>query len=220
MAISHLARKTTKRLGELLVEAGLLSKEQLDMALAQQRQEGGMLGEILVKRGFVTEADVAKAIAAQYNVPYIEATSYDVNPEVVDLFPIDFMRKNNFAPLDKFRDVLLLVLSSPLSSVTFGQVEKQSGCQLQCLVTSSSSLRELHDKIEEMQKQLAKRKEAAPAKEEKEKEAVAETAVTTSDDEWASLLETVKDADFLKELQQSLNELEINPQAKNEDEEG
>jgi len=215
MAISHLTRKTTKRLGELLIEAGLLTKEQLDVALAIQKQEGGLLGNILAKRQFVSEADVAKTIASQYNVPYIEATAYDVDAEVACLFPIDFMRENQFAPIDRFGDILVLVVSAPLPPAKFAEISKASGCEVQCLVTSSSSLAELHDKIAELQEIQEKRRPAA-----KEKK-VEETTVESeqADEEWSSFMESIKGTDFAKELEESVDKLEITPQPKEEEDE-
>ncbi|MEW6357411.1 MAG: hypothetical protein AB1696_13865 [Planctomycetota bacterium] len=238
MAISHLTRKTTKRLGELLIDAGLITKEQLDHALAEYKQTGGKLGELLVAKGYVTEHDVAVAIASQFNVPYIDASTYTIDGEIAKLFPVDYMREHNFAPLDKFGTILLIAVASPLSSVAFGQIEKDSGCSLQFLVTSSSSLEQLFIKMKEIQEKEGVAAGAA---------GVAETAVKPHDisdraeaeaaalfggggggggqakpgagnEEWSSLLETVADADFLKDLEQSMDQLEFQPGKRDEDE--
>jgi len=234
VAISHLTRKTTKRLGELLIDAGLISKEQLDQALAEYKQTGGKLGELLVAKGYVTEHDVAVAIASQFNVPYIDAATYNVDSEIVKLFPIEYMREHNFAPLDKFGAILLIAVASPLSSVAFGQIEKDSGCSLQFLVTSSSSLEQLYVKVQEIQEKEGVQPGAENADvqaHEISDRAEAEAAAlfggggggdgkgAGSDEEWSSLLETVADADFLKDLEQSMEQLEFQPGEPDDDEE-
>jgi len=233
MAISHLTRKTTKRLGELLIDAGLITKEQLDEALAEYKQTGGKLGELLVAKGYVTENDVAVAIASQFNVPYIDAASYNIESEIATLFSVDFMREHNFAPLDKFGQILLISVASPLSSVAFGQIEKDSGCTVQCLVTSSSSLENVYQRIQEVQETEGVQ---APAGEDPDAkahamsdQAEAEAAAlfggsgekgSAADEEWSSLLETVADADFLKDLDQTMESLEFKPGKPDDEEEG
>ncbi|MHB8874275.1 MAG: GspE/PulE/PilB domain-containing protein [Myxococcaceae bacterium] len=80
----------TKKIGELLVEAGSTTAEEVNAALAAQRANGagGRLGELLVARGKLTRGALAKALAAQFELPFVEVP--EVGPEVARLVPTDF----------------------------------------------------------------------------------------------------------------------------------
>jgi len=73
-------RVLNKQLGELLVERGLITVEQLEEALNKQRQKGGLIGEILVDMGLVKEEDIAQTLTAQYGFPYLPLSNYDIDP--------------------------------------------------------------------------------------------------------------------------------------------
>ena len=64
-------RASTKQLGELLVERGIIDRQQVAIALAYQKENGGLFGEILVRLKFATEEDIAQALTCQYGFPYL-----------------------------------------------------------------------------------------------------------------------------------------------------
>ena len=66
-----MARPEKVRLGEILVQQKLLSEEQLNQALADQKRTGRKLGRVFVENGFVTEEQISGALARQLNIPYI-----------------------------------------------------------------------------------------------------------------------------------------------------
>src|SRR5437870_1649903 len=104
------------RLGNLLVVRGFLSKEDLESALAQQKQVGcgqKLLGEILVELGYCTEDQVVECLATEYRVPYakLEARHYD--PKIVDILPRDFIEQNLVLPLFVVKGKLTLAVSEP-----------------------------------------------------------------------------------------------------------
>ena len=78
-----------KQLGELLVERGIITHQQLDKALAVQKEKGGLIGEILVELGFVKEEDIAQALTAQYGFPYLPLGNYEVNIETINIIPLE-----------------------------------------------------------------------------------------------------------------------------------
>jgi len=78
-----MAEVTTKQLGATLVESGYLSQLKLNEALSEQKRTGRMLGRVLIENNFVTEEQLAKVIATQQSLPYIDLRRYDVVPETV-----------------------------------------------------------------------------------------------------------------------------------------
>ena len=81
------------RLGQLLVEQGLITEAQLDEALAQQKQSGRKLGRVLVDSGIVTEERIATAIARQLGIEFHDLREKDVDPAIASLLPETMARR-------------------------------------------------------------------------------------------------------------------------------
>ena len=96
--MARIHRMTKKRLGELLVDEGLITEQQVQEVLAEQKKTKGLFGEILVSKAYVTESDIARAIARQFSIPFISARGYDIPQEVVNLFPSDMLEKYRYSP--------------------------------------------------------------------------------------------------------------------------
>lgn len=221
--MANIARMTTKRLGEILVDQGLLTPDQLSDALAEKKKTDELLGQILVRKGFVSEADIACAQAIQFNVPYLPASAYEVNPEVAALFPLEFLQKNQFVPVDLFGNVLVVAVSMPLDSDVLGQIEKSTGRTLQIYVSTTTDVEQFQTKLAEIAAKTGSRAHAMPPaprrKEEKPPEPTAAAPAGADkdqgapEDDWQSLISSVSDADFLKELQQNLDRVKADKEA-------
>jgi hypothetical protein len=106
-----------KRLGELLVEAGLIDGLQLESALGHQRQWGGRLGRIVVQMGFVPEHRMLAVLAAKLGVPVADPPPDDLHPRVIAEIPADFAARWLVFPLGLRReargDALVVAMSDP-----------------------------------------------------------------------------------------------------------
>jgi type IV pilus assembly protein PilB len=71
------------RLGDLLMKEGLITKDQLDKALVEQRSSGMRLGYALVKLGFVQETEITKMLARQYRMPAVDLARFEVDPKIL-----------------------------------------------------------------------------------------------------------------------------------------
>ena len=87
------------KLGEVLIDKGLLTKERLELALAHQKVTGTMLGETLIKLGFVSSVEMAMTLADQTGIPFIDLNEYNVTEEAIRLVPKDIAEKIGFIPL-------------------------------------------------------------------------------------------------------------------------
>jgi len=102
-----------KSLGDLLVEAGRITSEQLASALDVQRKENRKLADVLVERGLVTVEEVATALSLHLNVPIIDLKRHTVQPEALSLIPERTARGYNLVPLDIVADSLVVVMEDP-----------------------------------------------------------------------------------------------------------
>ena len=224
----NIARMTTKRLGDILVEQELLTPDQLADALAEQKKTKELLGQILLRKNYISEADIARAQALQFGVPYLPASAYDINPEVAHLFPLDFLQKNQLAPVDLFGKVLVVAFSMPLDSEIIGQIEQSTGRVMQIYVSTQTDVAQFQTKISDILTKQRARPGAAAAAKPKEEAPAAEAAPAAAGaakgegglgDDWQSLLKTVGDAGFMKELEKSLDHVKVEKKDEDEDDE-
>lgn len=105
--------KMKVRLGDLLVQEGVIQNEQLMSALAEQRQTGRKLGATLIAMGLVTEQQLLEILSTHLNVPLIDIDQYSVNPDAVKLLPEIQARRYRALVIDDKGDKLLVAMSDP-----------------------------------------------------------------------------------------------------------
>lgn len=140
--MAKISRMTKKRLGELLVEAGLVSEEQLQHSLQEQRRSGELLGEVMVHLGYVTEDDVASTLVQQFGIPFIRVSQYYISKDMVDLFPEAMLRQYMFAPIDRIGSVLIIVSAGVLNQDIVNELERATGCKVHIYIGVQSDVRE------------------------------------------------------------------------------
>ncbi len=138
--MSGVKRVVLKQLGELLLERGVISKGQLDNALAVQKEQGGLIGRILVNMGFAKEEEIAQAITVQYGFPYLPLGSYEVNLEAMKLIPQNVAEQYNLIAIDKMGEVLTIAMSNPLNIQAVEDIELISHCTVQVFVSTMTDI--------------------------------------------------------------------------------
>jgi len=113
-----------KRLGEVLIERGLISHDQLDDALKLQKTQKGLVGEILVKLGHVTEDSIAWSLAVQYGLAYLPLKSYEMSSQTVKLIPKELAQKYGLVGIDQIGKILTVAMTNPLDNTAIDEVEK------------------------------------------------------------------------------------------------
>jgi len=101
------------RLGDLLIKEGLITKEQLDKALQEQRANGTRIGYNLVKLGFVQETEITKMLARQYRMPAVDLARFEVDPKIVKMIPADLALKHLVLPLKREGRTLTVAMADP-----------------------------------------------------------------------------------------------------------
>lgn len=144
--MKHFQKTTKKQLGELLVERGVISHEQLNLAIEYQKKHGGLLGEVLVDMKFATEKDIAQALTAQYGFPYLPLANYEIDLEVVNSVPENVCRQFCLVPIDKIGKSLTLAMSNPMNTQAAEDVELITGCSVQAFVSTASEIKQTIEK--------------------------------------------------------------------------
>ncbi|CAN5123289.1 type IV-A pilus assembly ATPase PilB [soil metagenome] len=102
-----------ERLGDLLVREGLVTREQLEKALQEQRQNGTRVGYNLVKLGFIQETELTKMLARQYKMPAVDLSRFEVDPRIAKLIPGDLAIKHLVLPLKRDGRTLTVAMADP-----------------------------------------------------------------------------------------------------------
>ncbi|MBL7084980.1 MAG: hypothetical protein ISS43_02590 [Candidatus Omnitrophica bacterium] len=131
-----------EQLGQVLIQRGIVTSEQLEQALKIQKEQGGLLGEILAQLKFATEEDIVQALAIQHDLPYLPLANYDIDPEALKLIPADLARKDSILPVDKMGDILTIVMANPLDSQAIEEIESLTKCKVEIFVATYTELRE------------------------------------------------------------------------------
>lgn len=141
--MARMIRATRKRLGEILVEGGLITEAQLIEALKAQRQSGELLGEALVRMAFASEDDIAGTLVSQFSIPYMPVTKYEISDEVKQLFPPLLLKQYQFVPIDRMGNVLAVVAGGHLTPEILRELEQFAHMRIFVYVGKQSDVREL-----------------------------------------------------------------------------
>jgi type IV pilus assembly protein PilB len=104
---------TTERLGDLLVREGLITRDQLEKALQEQKQNGTRVGYNLVKLGFIAETELTKMLARQFKMPAVDLSRFEVDPRIAKLIPSDLAIKHLVLPLKRDGRTLTVAMADP-----------------------------------------------------------------------------------------------------------
>ncbi len=129
-----------KRLGELLVETGLLSEESLTRVLSEQRTVRKKLGEIIVNQGLATEDEIAQALSLQLGIPLVDLTNTPVEPQAVELIPEKVARKHLIMPISLDERDLHVAMADPLSFEAFEDVRFASGYTVKTTIATRTGV--------------------------------------------------------------------------------
>lgn len=117
----------TKKLGEILIEEGLITEKQLEIALAESKVQHIPLGSILVKMGFVTIKDLKEALGAQMGLKYATAEQLKALPTAVSILPEDFVKMNKVIPLSMTDKSLVVGMVNPNDKKVINEIVYQTG---------------------------------------------------------------------------------------------
>ncbi|MBX3173591.1 MAG: Flp pilus assembly complex ATPase component TadA [Gemmatimonadaceae bacterium] len=102
-----------ERIGDLLVKEGLITRDQLQKALDEQRHSGTRVGYNLIKLGFIQENELTRTLARQYKMPAVDLSKFEVDPKIIKLVPADLATKNLVLPLKRDGRTLTVAMADP-----------------------------------------------------------------------------------------------------------
>ncbi|PKO36291.1 MAG: MSHA biogenesis protein MshE [Betaproteobacteria bacterium HGW-Betaproteobacteria-6] len=136
------------RLGDLLIQHGLLTDEQLKIALDEQKRTGRKLGRVFVESGFVTEEGISQALARQLQIPFIDLKNFTPKPELIKLLPEAPARRFRAMVLEQLPDGRLQVgLSDPTDLQAYDEITRLVRREIDLAVVTESQLLAMVDRV-------------------------------------------------------------------------
>ncbi|MBE5938683.1 MAG: type II secretion system protein GspE [Lachnospiraceae bacterium] len=143
-------RKQKKRIGDMLIAAGVLTEEQLAEALAKQKENGIKLGLLLIQEGYVNEQQVAYTLHKQTGYDMVELSRYEVSSDILKLVPDGTMLKRSCMmpfEFDAFDSQYLRVaMSDPLDIISIDDLQVITGMQITPVIATTSEIMAAIDK--------------------------------------------------------------------------
>ena len=151
MATSRVGQPVSRRLGDILVNEGLISQEQLQRALSEQKGSNEKLGTILVRLQFIHEDQLIGFLSRQYGIPSITLSQLDIDPDVVRLVPAQIARKYEVLPVKRTGNALTLAMADPTNVFALDDVAFMTNLQVLAVVASQGAIRQTIERIYEPQ---------------------------------------------------------------------
>jgi len=141
------ARIKRIRLGDLLVEHKLISEGQLSMALDEQKKSGHKLGRVLIENGYVKEDDVLDLLSRQLSVPFVDLSTFQFKPDVVNKLPEMAARRFRALALEDTPDGLLVGMADPTNIFAYDDLVRVIKGPIKVAVVKESDLVAAIDKV-------------------------------------------------------------------------
>ncbi|MEW6608229.1 MAG: ATPase, T2SS/T4P/T4SS family [bacterium] len=137
------------RLGELLVEAGIITREQLDIALAEKKRSRERLGKILVKLGFTTEGIIMDFLANQLGMEHVNLAEAEISPFSLDVrreVLESIVRRHLAIPISKEDNTLIVAMADPLDVFALDDIKRATKCNIKPVVASENEIKDVIEK--------------------------------------------------------------------------
>ena len=139
--------RARKKLGEILVEGGLLSQEQLEKALPNQKKSNLKLGQFLVREGYVSEAQIVDLVSNQLRLEKYRTDKFTVDVDLANVLPADIGHKCQAAPLKKSELLLTVAMTDPLDINALDTIEVYTNCEVEAVICTEQQLNQLLSSI-------------------------------------------------------------------------
>ena len=135
-----------KRLGDILIERGWLTEEQVDKAISEHRHVGMQLGSYLLHSGMISRDQLGEAFSEQYEVPFQAINHDQIHSQIVRLLPERFARRRSVVPVQVGRGKLRLGMVWPGDMEAISEVELMTGYRVESAICLAHELEELMDR--------------------------------------------------------------------------
>lgn len=134
-------------IGQMLIDAGIVTPEQLDVAIKEQKKTGGLICSILVRLGFIKEEQYIPILSKQLNIPWISLKNLKINPDVLNKVTAKFVSHYKVMPLKLKDNTLTIAVSDPLNTQMLDDIRLLLGLKVKAVLAGESEITEAINKF-------------------------------------------------------------------------
>ena len=144
-----------KKLGEILIEKGIITERQLTLALDEQKATGDFLGKCLIAHGWASEEQVLRALSEQFSIPFVHLTVKDIQWDIAGQYSFALFNEHLCFPVKQDHTSLTLAICDPLNAWVMSEIESQArGRTVKVVLATPSEIKQM---IEEYAKRIIKK---------------------------------------------------------------
>ncbi|WP_159883451.1 GspE/PulE family protein [Paenibacillus puerhi] len=193
-----------KRIGDLLVEAGLLTQDQLTKALQEQRETKMRLGEFLINRSYITEQQLIEVLEFQLGIPHIQLFRQKIDPKVINLIPQRVAEQHQVLPVRVEGNKLFLAMADPLDYFAIDELRMSTGLRIEPTIAAREELQRAIRRYYGLQESVEQISQILQTRE-------AEEISTQIEDENSPVVKTVNQI-IIQAVQVGASDIHIDPQ--------
>lgn len=131
-----------EKLGRLLVNKKIITDQQLQKALAEQKGSGERLGSVLINLGFIKEDTLLSFLSSHYGIPSISLSEFNINPDLIKLIPADLAHKYLVFPLALKGNTLVIAMADPSNIFAIDDIKFLTGYRIEALAAVESAIKD------------------------------------------------------------------------------
>ncbi|MHC4886595.1 MAG: GspE/PulE family protein [Planctomycetota bacterium] len=132
----------TRKLGEILLEMGAISQEELEQAIGMQAEENKRLGDLLVDMAFISPEDLTRALAEQFDMEMIDLESIDIPKDVIEMVASELVYEHKIIPVEYEDDILVIAMGDPLDLYTLDNLRFVVNSQVEPVLATKTAIDE------------------------------------------------------------------------------
>jgi type IV pilus assembly protein PilB len=130
-----------KRLGDILLEAGLIDQQKLEEAIALQKVTRERLGRLLIKQGFVSEEEIMRTLSQQLRIPYLDLSSHVVDKKLILLVPQTLAENYLLVPIRENGKTLTVAMSDPLNILAIDELSIRTKMSIEPVISQEEEIK-------------------------------------------------------------------------------
>lgn len=144
---------TRKRIGDLLLEAGVITEAQLKYAL-DNKNRNEKLGDFLIKENILTEQQLIEVLELQLGIPHISLNQFPIDPELLQLVPAELAKRAHLIPIRREKNKLFIAMADPMDYFAIEEVRMATGCQIEPIIAAKDDLYRTITKYYDLQESM------------------------------------------------------------------
>ncbi|MCA1038939.1 Flp pilus assembly complex ATPase component TadA [Bacillus infantis] len=166
-------KQTRRRLGDLLVDSGLISEEQLQQALKEKHKDQ-RIGDALLQRGYITEQQLIEVLEFQLGIPHVSLYRYPFDVKLFSMVSKDLAKRNLIIPLKKEGEKLFVAMADPMDFYTIDDLRLSTGFHVEAAIATKDDILRAINKYYDMDEGFEELLDASPGTKELQDDKIAD----------------------------------------------